>query len=130
MAYEPIPPAEYAGKQVLISSDRILFNARTDSVFLFSDKSVGISTNGTFNVDSGEDTIINSPAIYLGLDAVEPLALGDTLVAWLEELTDALVKHNHIHTHGPTTGLHQGLPEFNSLKSKAKNILSAQNYTL
>ena len=67
MAYEPIPPAEYAGKQVLISSNRILFNARTDSVFLFSEKSVGISTNGTFNVDTGEDTIINSPAIYLSL---------------------------------------------------------------
>lgn len=65
MAYQPTPPAEYAGKQVLISSDRILFNARNDSVFLFSDKSVGISTNGTFNVDTGADTIINSPAIYI-----------------------------------------------------------------
>ena len=54
MAYKPEAPDKYAGKQVLISSDRILFNARKDSVFLFSDKSVGISTNGTFNVDTGE----------------------------------------------------------------------------
>jgi len=129
MAYKPEAPDKYAGKQVLISSDRILFNARKDSVFLFSDKSVGISTNGTFNVDTGEDTIINSPGIYLGLDAKEKCVLGDTLVAWMESLADALMNHNHLHAQGPTTGLVDPSP-FNQSKTNAKQALSAQNYTL
>jgi len=129
MAYKPEPPAEYAGKQVLISSNRILFNARTDSIFHFADKSVGISTNGTFNVDTGKDTIINSPAIYLGLDAKEKMVLGDTLVSWMEELSQALMTHNHTHGQGPTTGLINPSP-FSSAKSQAKNVLSSQNYTL
>ena len=129
MAYKPQPPAEYAGKQVLISSNRILFNARTDSVFMFSDKSVGISTNGTFNVDTAKDTIINSPAIYLGLNAQEKMVLGDTLVSWMEEISQALLTHNHMHAQGNTTGLVKPSP-FSSAKAQAKNVLSAQNYTL
>jgi len=129
MAYQPIPPAEYAGKQVLISSNRILFNARTDSVFLFSEKSVGISTNGTFNVDTGEDTIVNSPAIYLGLEAEEKMVLGDTLVALIEELCDALAKETHPTPNGPS-GPPINAASYSSIKSKAKSILSAQNYTL
>jgi len=129
MAYKPEAPAEYAGKQVLISSDRILFNARTDSVFMFSDKSVGISTNGTFNVDTGEATIINSPEIYLGLDATEKMVLGDTLVKWMEDISQAIMTHNHTHGQGPTTGLID-TSGFSTAKSTAKNVLSAQNYTL
>ena len=129
MAYQPVPPAEYAGKQVLISSDRLLFNARTDSVFLFADKSVGVSTNGTFNVDTGEDTIINSPGIYLGLDAEEKMVLGDTLVALIEELCDALGKETHPTPNGPS-GPPINAASYTAIKNKAKNILSAQNFTL
>ena len=101
----------------------------TFSVFLFSDKSVGISTNGTFNVDTGEDTIINSPAVYLGLGAEEKMVLGDTLVALIEELCDALSKETHPTPNGPS-GTPINAASYSAIKSKAKNILSAQNFTL
>lgn len=56
MSYVPEQPHIYQGKQVIINSDRLLFNAKTDSILLFSDKAIGFSTNGSFHFDtSGED---------------------------------------------------------------------------
>ena len=40
MSYTPESPNEYQGKQVIINSDRLLFNAKDDSIFLFSDKQI------------------------------------------------------------------------------------------
>ncbi len=124
-----IPPSIYEGQQVVINSDRLLFNARTDSILLISDESVGISTNGTFNVDSGDIAIINSPEIYLGLDAVEPVVLGDTLLGLLEELCDALAAETHPTPVGPS-GPPINAADYSSIKSRLKSFLSPQNYTL
>ena len=55
-SYKPTFP--YRGKQIIIDSGRVLLNAKDDSVFILGDKAVGISTNGTFNIDSGGKTII------------------------------------------------------------------------
>ena len=56
MAYSPDAPSVYSGKQVIINSDRLLFNAKNDSILIIIDQSIGMSTNGTFNVDTGEET--------------------------------------------------------------------------
>ena len=121
MAYNPDPPSVYSGKQVIINSD--------DSILIIGDQSVGISTNGTFNVDSGAETIINSPEIYLGLDAVEPVVLGDTLLGLLEELCDALIAETHPTPVGPS-GPPINSADYSSIKSRLKTFLSPQNYTL
>lgn len=83
ISYQPEFP--YRGKQIIIDSDRVLLNAKDDSVFIIGDKAVGISTNGTFNVDSGEKTIINSPQIDLGLEAIHPAVKGDVLVTVIQQ---------------------------------------------
>ena len=124
-----IPPSVYEGQQVVINSDRLLFNARTDSILLISEESVGISTNGTFNVDSTDITIINSPEIYLGLDAVEPVVLGDTLLGLLEELIDAILAETHPTPVGPS-GPPINAADYSSIKSRLPQFLSPQNYTL
>jgi len=124
-----IPPSVYEGQQVVINSDRLLFNARTDSILLISEESVGISTNGTFNVDSGDIAIINSPEIYLGLDAVEPVVLGDTLLGLLEELCDALAAETHPTPVGPS-GPPINAADYSSIKSRLSTFLSPQNFTL
>ena len=75
MSYNPEAPNLYNGKQVIINSDRILFNAKNDSIFLFSHESIGFSTNGSINFDTSEvkdgenanKFVVNSPNIYLGL---------------------------------------------------------------
>ena len=82
-SYKPVFP--YRGKQIIIDSDRVLLNAKDDSVFILGDKAVGISTNGTFNIDSGGKTIINSPQIDLGLDAKHPIIKGDEFLAIFQQ---------------------------------------------
>ena len=81
--YKPVFP--YRGKQIIIDSDRVLLNAKNDSVFIVGDKAVGISTNGTFNIDSGGKTIINSPQIELGLEAKHPLMKGDEFLSIFQQ---------------------------------------------
>ena len=91
-AYKPVFP--YRGKQIIIDSDRVLLNAKKDSIFILGDKAVGISTNGTFNIDSGGKTIINSPQIDLGLEAKHPIIKGDEFLAIFQQFL-LVINHNH-----------------------------------
>ena len=98
MAYIPQSPDTYQGNQVLINSDRLIFNAKKDSILLFSDKAIGFSTNGSFHFDTSGDEgeskfVVNSPNIYLGLEfdntlPTQPAVLGDELVIILNEILD------------------------------------------
>ena len=45
----PESPKTYQGNQVIINSDRLVFNAKKDSILLYSDKSIGFSANGNFS---------------------------------------------------------------------------------
>ena len=99
MSYIPEAPNNYIGKQVIINSDRLIFNAKDDSILLFSDKAIGFSTNGNFHFDTLNNGtnkfIINSPKIYLGLKydntyANEPILLGNKTEAWLNDLIDVM----------------------------------------
>ena len=93
---------EYQGKQVLINSDRLVFNAKNDSILLYSDKVIGFSTNGSFHFDTSSNKdksnfIINSPNIYLGLEfdnslPTEPAVKGDSLEELIEEILDLIEK--------------------------------------
>jgi len=107
MAYKPDAPGIYQGKQVIINSDRLLFNAKDDAILLFSSKVIGFSTNGSIHFDTsdkkeGDDAskvVINAPNIYLGLIReygedklpTEPAVLGDYLAdVWLDDLIECL----------------------------------------
>ncbi len=93
MSYIPTKPGLFQGKQVLINSDRLVFNAKNDSILLYSDKVIGFSTNGsihfdTTNIDKNK-FIVNAPNIYLGLNKHDqslpsnPAVLGDELGEFL-----------------------------------------------
>jgi len=91
MSYIPDTPNIYQGKQVIIDSDRLIFNAKNDSILLFSDKAIGFSTNGSFNFDTSDKQdskfVVNSPNIYLGLKEgdlpTEPVLLGHKFQEWM-----------------------------------------------
>jgi len=56
---------QYVGKQILIDSDRLVFNGRDDSVF--SSKNLFLlKTDGEFHVNSRNDVFINGSKIYIG----------------------------------------------------------------
>tara|TARA_B100000424_G_C22848676_1_gene452618 strand:+ start:197 stop:670 length:474 start_codon:yes stop_codon:yes gene_type:complete len=100
MNYVPQHPQTYIGNQVLINSDRLIFNAKNDSILLFSDKAIGFSTNGSFHFDTSSDKeqskfIVNSPNIYLGLDFDNTLpkqsaVLAEDLIVILNEILDII----------------------------------------
>ena len=55
----------FVGKQILIDSDRLVFNGRKDTTFS-ADSLFLFKTNGEFHVNSKKDTFINTPRIFLG----------------------------------------------------------------
>ena len=92
MSYIPDLPGTYQGKQVIINSDRLVFNAKEDSILLYSDKAISFSTNGSFHFDTGildeNKFIVNAPNIYLGLNyegdlPYSPAVLGHELGEFL-----------------------------------------------
>ena len=102
MADIPQAPGSYQGNQVLINSDRLIFNAKEDSILLFSDKAIGFSNNGSFHFDTSPDEneskfVVNSPNIYLGLEfnntlPEQPAVLGDDLISSLTDILEAISK--------------------------------------
>ena len=101
MGFTPDIPNLYQGKQVIINSDRLLFNAKEDAILLFAEKAIGFSTDGNIHFDVGNEVsgvnndtnkfIVHSPNIYLGLQdngnlPTEPALLGDETHEWLDEL--------------------------------------------
>ena len=106
MKFIPISPDTYQGNQVIINSDRLIFNAKKDSILLYSDKAIGFSTKGNFHFDTNdkEDTkfIVNAPNIYLGLKSIttgelatEPAVLGHALEGLLVLICDVLDSVNN-----------------------------------
>ena len=95
MAYVPAQPNVYQGKQIVINSDRVLFNAKNDSILLFADKSIGLNTQGSVNIDNKGLFVINSKReIYLGLKQgkvpTEPALLGDKTDAYLQDMLNLI----------------------------------------
>ena len=90
--YIPEQPNMYQGKQIVLNSDRVLFNAKKDSVLIFADKSIGLNTAGTVNIDTTNrgKFIVNSPKIILGMVSEEypkePALLGYKTGTYLKDL--------------------------------------------
>jgi hypothetical protein len=88
---KPESPSTYKSPQIILNSDRILLNSKKDNVLIHSQKSISLSANNSFNVDSPE-TIIASQIIKLGgQDANEALIKGNTLYNKLDQLCNALL---------------------------------------
>ena len=101
MEFIPESPNTYQGNQVIINSDRLIFNAKEDAILAYSDKAIGFTTRGNFHFDtdnSGDAKfIVNSPNIYLGMGNLrtgelptEPAVLGHELKGLLEQILDLL----------------------------------------
>ena len=82
---------EFAGNQVLIASDRIIFNARKQEILAFSKEGIGLSAEKGITLDGGQVVEVESQRINLGINAVSPVLLGDRTLQWLGNLCDALI---------------------------------------
>jgi len=84
----------YIGKQVLIDSDRLVFNGRDDAIFSTTNLFM-FKTDGEFHINTKEDTFINTPKIYIGpvIDGKDPnipAVKSDTLKIILSDLIGSL----------------------------------------
>jgi hypothetical protein len=87
----PISPGGYINNQIILNSGRLMFNAKSDSILMLANKSIGISTNGTVGVD-GKQISLSAEKVYLGsVQGVEgvdiqSLVLGENLNLLLEKI--------------------------------------------
>ena len=144
--YIPELPGTYQGKQVIINSDRLVFNAREDSILFYSDQAIGFSTNGSFHFDTGildeNKFVVNAPNIYLGLNyegdlpyspAILGYELGEYLgadegvLSLLEDMIDIITGHLTFVSpfSDPLTGRTQKTaPNYKKNYSKFRDVLN------
>ena len=92
-------PDTYQGKQIILTSDRLIFNAREDQVYS-SDSTIAFSTNKDFHINTTDGAdgkfVVNSPKIHLGLIkddnklANNPALKGDETQQLLEDILNHL----------------------------------------
>ena len=86
----PTFPSQYKNPQVILNSDRIVINAKSDSILLSAQTSIGMSTNGSVNIDASSH-YISSNDIRLGSkNATQPVLLGNDTIELLKQLTNAI----------------------------------------
>ena len=151
--------SKYEGKQIFLNTDRIVFNAKEQGkkgggqFICYSKSWQYFNTDNRFMVDSGkgttletqgdteivskqlismktdELTVIDSPKIFLGKAAKEPVVLGDTILGLLKELCSAYQSHIHPTPAGPS-GPPVNAGVVAGISARWKTFLSPQNKTL
>jgi hypothetical protein len=87
----PTIPSQFAGKQLILNSGRLVFNTTTDHLLLTSKKSINLNAIEGVYLDT-PNVVLNSTSIKLGSkDATESLLLGDKTVTLLSDMLDQLI---------------------------------------
>lgn len=87
------PVFPYKNNQIILSSDRIILNSKSDAIFLFGGAAVGLSSTQTVNLDAKEKIVLEAPKIELGSESSvigQPVVLGKSLSAQLSVLMQNL----------------------------------------
>jgi hypothetical protein len=86
---KPTTPSSFNKPQNILNSDRIIINAKSDSVLISAQKSVGILSNESINIES-KQIYMDGTDIKIGSkDATESALLGDLTVFYIEQLAKA-----------------------------------------
>jgi hypothetical protein len=87
----PTTPNQFAGKQLILNSGRLVFNTTTDHLLLTSKKSINLNAIEGVYLDT-PNVVLNSTSIKLGSkDAAESLMLGDKTVTLLNDVLTQLI---------------------------------------
>ena len=127
-SYRGTYPDTWDGAQILIASDRLVFNAKKEGIYFFSPKTVGISTDGTFNVDASKLIIFNTQRLNLGLNASEPIVRGYAWIKIMIKLLTALMTETHPSPAG-TTGFPSNASAYSDILNELQTALSNITFT-
>tara|TARA_R110000823_G_scaffold150007_3_gene280764 strand:+ start:1822 stop:2967 length:1146 start_codon:yes stop_codon:yes gene_type:complete len=87
----PTAPNQYSGEQIILNSGRLIFNTTQDHILLSSQKSINLNTVESVNIDAAQQTVIQTPELYLGgVKTAQPVVLGDDLVGLLTDVLSDL----------------------------------------
>jgi len=95
----------YNKEQILLSSGRLVFNARSNDIFITAKHYINLSAGDKVTIDVGiEDSdneenifLVNAPKMQLGLDLngqAEPITKADELEGVLNDLIDAILTYS------------------------------------
>jgi hypothetical protein len=93
MEYTYIPYFPFTGSQAIVASDRVTLLSKTDSVLVFGEKAVALSSKGSVNLDATEGVIINpgeAKTVKLGVNANQSVIKGDSFIDNLDLLLTAI----------------------------------------
>lgn len=82
----PEKPAQFNKPQIIFNSDRILLNAKSDSILISGQNSVGLSSNGSINIESKQVCISGNDVKIGGIEAEQPVLKGNDTVALLKQI--------------------------------------------
>jgi len=126
----PIVPSLFTQPQIAINSNRVVINASSDSILLSAEKSIGLSTGGSVNIDATSN-YISSNDIRLGSkDAKQSILLGDDTIEILKSLTGAikdLATILQVERNGLETDLNGKVKFVTSYNPIAGNVLTQIN---
>lgn len=91
----------YSGEQIVLSSNRLIFNARQNDTFINSKRYINLSAGDKVTIDVGPNDsdneenmfLVNAPKMQFGLDRyglAEPVVKGEQLDLILTQLMEAL----------------------------------------
>lgn len=89
----PTTPALFTSPQIILNSDRIVINAKTDSILISGQKSVGLSSNESINLES-KQIFMYGTDIRIGSknpDQLQPALKGDDTVILLKKVITELL---------------------------------------
>lgn len=119
---------KFAGNQVIIASDRLIFNSKKQEFIVFSKEGIGLSAEKAISIDGKQVVEMESKRINLGLNAKSPVLLGDRSMDWLNELCNILssfltsVTQITVPTTWGPSGPPINNPSFIDLKMKTKQL--------
>jgi hypothetical protein len=117
--------------QALISSGRIVFNSTQKEIIAFAKKGIALSTDTVITIDAKESVVVNANKIELGLDADEPLMLGNAWKTWMDQLLTAIGTISPVSPVGPCSPL-TATPQWAQIeqaKAKLKTLISDTVFT-
>lgn len=86
----PTTPSQFTKPQIILNSDRIVLNAKSDSVLISGEKSVGLSSNNSINIEA-KQIYFDGTDIRLGRkNASQAVLKGDDTVIYLKILINEL----------------------------------------
>tara|TARA_Y100000310_G_scaffold340042_1_gene434569 strand:- start:93 stop:1379 length:1287 start_codon:yes stop_codon:yes gene_type:complete len=136
---------DYVNNQLFQNSERVIINARTESMFLSSFKNIHVGAGNSLTISVRNETVIESKNIFLGKASRDSeaavrqgLVVGENWRALFEEFIDIFLKANG-HCQGAPLpfGFNNGvpgslIPELMKIRNKigkdANNFVSNKHY--